>query len=87
MFLREMFGFPPPPVRMETGYDPDQDVVFLKVGRKGVALSPREVSWLIEDLLDSVDEQARSAASAEPASPKPEPGAAGPYFRKGVDRS
>ncbi|MEV6432376.1 hypothetical protein [Nocardia sp. NPDC051463] len=63
MFLRERFGFPPPPVRMETGYDPDQDVIFLKVGRKGVGLSPRDVSWLIEDLLDSVNEQARNARS------------------------
>lgn len=61
MFLREMFGFPPPPVRMETGYDPDQDVVFLCVGRQGAALSPRDVLWLIEDLLGSLDEQARSA--------------------------
>ncbi|MGW4774958.1 hypothetical protein ACWEO2_43905 [Nocardia sp. NPDC004278] len=70
MFLREMFGFPPPPVRMETGYDPDQDVVFLKLGRKGVALSPREVFWLIEDLRDSVDEQVRSVG-ADQQSPVP----------------
>ncbi|MGY4102711.1 hypothetical protein ACW2Q0_24600 [Nocardia sp. R16R-3T] len=70
MFLREMFGFPPPPVRMETGYDRDQDVVFLKLGRKGVALSPREVLWLIEDLRDSVDEQARSIGTdQQPAVP------------------
>ncbi|MET8875579.1 hypothetical protein [Nocardia sp. NPDC004604] len=65
MFLREMFGFPPPPVRMETGYDPGQDVVFLKVGRNGVVLSPREVFWLIEDLLDAVDEQTRSVVAEQ----------------------
>ncbi len=60
MFVRELFGFPPPRVCVETGYDTDQDVVFLKLGRKGVALTPREVVWLMEDLADSVEKSTRS---------------------------
>ena len=60
MYLRERFGFPPPPVRVATGYDPDQDVVFLKLGRKVVGLLAREVEWLIDDLRDAVAEQAKA---------------------------
>lgn len=61
MYMRELFGFPPPAVRMDIGYDPEQDVVFLKLGRKGVALSAFEVLGLVADLMDSVAEQHRSA--------------------------
>ncbi|AHH17261.1 hypothetical protein NONO_c24650 [Nocardia nova SH22a] len=57
MYLREKFGFPPPPVRMEVGYDPKQDAVFLKIGRKGVQLVGGEVEWLIHDLRAAVVEQ------------------------------
>ncbi len=37
-------------VWLECGYDLDQDVVFLQVGRDSAALSPDEVYGLIEEL-------------------------------------
>lgn len=60
MYLREWFGFPPPLVRAQTGYDPKQDVVFLKLGRQGVRLSPEELGVLVEDLGLAFEEQAEA---------------------------
>ncbi len=37
-------------VWLECGYDLDQDVVFLQVGRDSAALSPDEAYRLIEEL-------------------------------------
>ncbi|MFQ6332167.1 hypothetical protein ACLMAL_39510 [Nocardia sp. CWNU-33] len=69
MFLREMFGFPPPGVSIAIGYDSDADVVFLKVGRTAVVLTQREASGLIEDLMDSMDEQNRNTRSNNSIAP------------------
>jgi hypothetical protein len=55
---------------MEVDYDPDQDTVLLKIGREGSALPQRDVLWLIEDLLNAVDEQNLVSAAGRQLGPR-----------------
>ncbi|WP_040827757.1 hypothetical protein [Nocardia jiangxiensis] len=57
MYLRELFGFRPPRVWVEVGYDAKHDAVVLYLDGKGAGFKAWQVEGLIADLRAAAAQQ------------------------------